>query len=165
MAQPIAPDYGQQFLFPPLEDCTRDPKGRQIESWPHAEVVQAMRARLQEPWARSLYQQRSQIVERRLGPLKQHDSFRRWTVGGLEAVRTQGSLLCTTLNLRVLYQRWRPGRPDGPKTTAAMTGRTTQSENWLAPLLEQIRLSPDSFTATRRRTAGWLAYWPTYSTV
>jgi transposase len=139
--------------------CTRDPKGRQIEIWPHAEVVQAMRARLQEPWAHSLYQQRSQIVERRFGQLKEHDGFRRWTVWGLEAVRTQWSLLCTTLNLRVLYQRWRQNRPDGSKTTAAMTGRPVPSGNWLAALLKTIRWLLDTFTTTRKQTAKWLAYW------
>jgi transposase len=145
--------------------CTRDPKGRQIEIWPHAQVVQAMRARLKEPWARSLYQQRSQIVERRFGQLKQHDGFRRWTVWGLEAVRTQWFLLCTTLNLRVLYQRWRQNRPQGPKTTAAMTGRAVQGENWLATLLERVSRSLDSFTTAKKPTAGWLPYWPAYSTV
>jgi hypothetical protein len=120
---------------------------------------------LQEPWAHSLDQKRSQIVERRFGPLKQHDGFRRWTVWGLEAVRTQWSLLCTTLNLRVLYQRWRQQHLDGSKTTAAMTGRTVKSENWLATLLEKIRWPLGTFRATRKRTTGWLAYWPTESTV
>lgn len=142
--------------------CTRDPKGRQIEIWPHAQVVQAMRATLQEPWAHSLYQQRSQIVERRFGQLKQHDGFRRWTVWGLEAVRTQWSLLCTTLNLRVLYQRWRQKHLDGSKTSAALTGRAVQGGNWLAALLKKVRQPLDSFKANRKRTAGWMAYWPTY---
>jgi transposase len=140
--------------------CTRDPKGRQIEIWPHTQVVQAMRATLQEPWARSLYQQRSQIVERRFGQLKQHDGFRRWTVWGLEAVRTQWSLLCTTLNLRVLYQRWRPKHRDGSKTTAAMTGRTVQGQHWLAALLREVHRSTDVFTTTIKRTVTWLTYWP-----
>jgi hypothetical protein len=145
--------------------CTRDPKGRQIEIWPHAQVVQAMRATLQEPWAHSLYQQRSQIVERRFGQLKQHDGFRRWTVWGLEAVRTQWSLLCTTLNLRVLYQRWRQKHLDGSKTTAALTGRAVKSQNGRANLLEEVRRWLDSFTTTIKRNAGWLNYWPAYSTV
>src|SRR5580658_8729430 len=145
--------------------CTRDPKGRQIEIWPHAPVVQAMRATLQEPWARSLYQQRNQIVERRFGQLKQHDGFRRWTVWGLEAVRTQWSLLCTTLNLRVLYQRWRQHRPDGPKTTAAMTGPTAKGGNGRAALLKKIRWSLDALQLARKRAAHWLFYWPTYGAV
>jgi transposase len=142
--------------------CTRDPKGRQIEIWPHAQVVRAMRATLQEPRARSLYQQRSQIVERRFGQLKQHDGFRRWTVWGLEAVRTQWSLLCTTLNLRVLYQRWRQNHTDGSKTPAAMTARTAKGGNCLVAVLKKVRRPLDPFTAKRKQTAGWLAYWPTY---
>jgi len=150
---------------PVRAQCTRDPKGRQIEVWPHTAVVQAMRARLQTPSGQAQYQQRSQMVERRFGQLKQHDGFRRWTVWGLEAVRTQWSLLCTTLNLRVLYQRWRPNQPHVPKTTAATTGRTVQSGKWLAALLEEVRRSLDSFTMTRKPTAGWLAYWPAYFTV
>jgi transposase len=145
--------------------CTRDSKGRQIEIRAHAPVVQAMRATLQEPWAHSLYQQRGQIVERRFGQLKQHDGFRRWTVWGLEAVRTQWSLLCTTLNLRVLYQRWRQNRPDRPKTTAAMTGRAVQCSNGLATLLEKVRCSLDSFTPTIKQISGWLGLWAHISTV
>jgi transposase len=95
---------------PVRDQCTGDPKGRQIEVWPHTPVVQAMRARLREPTALAQFRKRSQIIERRFGQLKQHDGFRRWTVWGLEAVRTQWALLCATLNLRVLYRRWRPDR-------------------------------------------------------
>jgi transposase len=86
--------------------CTRDPKGRQIEVWPHTSVAQAMRTRLQEPEAAALYQKRREIIERRFGQLKQHDGFRRWTVWGLEAVQAQWALLCATLNLRILYKKW-----------------------------------------------------------
>jgi transposase len=86
--------------------CTRDPKGRQIEVWPHTSLVQAMRARLQEPGPAALYGKRQEIIERRFGQLKQHDGFRRWTVWGLEAVQAQWALLCATLNLRILYKKW-----------------------------------------------------------
>jgi transposase len=91
---------------PVRQHCTRDPKGRQIEVWPHHELVQAMRAHLQEPAAQAQWQCRSQIIEPRFAQLKQHDGFRRWTVWRLEGVQTQWSLLCATLNLRVLYKKW-----------------------------------------------------------
>jgi transposase len=91
---------------PVRQHCTRDPKGRQIEVWSHQKQVQAMRARLQEPAAQAQWQCRSQIIEPRFAQLKQHDGFRRWTVWGLEGVKTQWSLLCATLNLRVLYKKW-----------------------------------------------------------
>jgi len=92
---------------PVRDQCTRDPKGRQIEVWPHHAVVQAMRQRLEQPGPHAQWNQRSGIIEPRFAQLKQHDGFRRWTVWGLEGVRTQWSLLCATLNLRILYKRWR----------------------------------------------------------
>jgi transposase len=99
-------------------DCTRDPKGRQIEVWPHTPVVQAMRARLREPVAQALLRRRQEIIEPRFGQIKQHEGFRRWTVWGLDNVRTQWALLCTTLNLRILYRRWRSEH--GPQATRAV---------------------------------------------
>jgi len=86
--------------------CTRDPKGRQIQIWPHTAIVQAMRKRLRSPEGRKLYALRRQIIERTFAGVKQHDGFRRWTLWGLEAVRTQWSIICTTVNLRILYTRW-----------------------------------------------------------
>lgn len=105
---------------PVRAQCTCDPKGRQIEVWPHHSAVIAMRRRLQEPAARAQWEQRSHIIEPRFAQLKQHDGFRRWTVWGLEAVRTQWTLLCATLNLRILYKRWRQNRP-GQFTQAAVS--------------------------------------------
>lgn len=99
---------------PVRAQCTRDPKGRQIEVWPHHAVVKAMKQRLEEPLARAQWEERRQVIEPRFAQLKQHDGFRRWTVWGLEAVRTQWSLLCATLNLRILYRRWRTNLPGGP---------------------------------------------------
>lgn len=95
---------------PVRAQCTSDPKGRQIEVWPHTPAVQAMRQRLKDEGARRQLAQRREIIERRFGQIKQHDGFRRWTGWGLENVRTQWALLCTALNLRVLYGRWRAGR-------------------------------------------------------
>jgi transposase len=92
---------------PVRDQCTRDPKGRQIEVWPHQAIVQAMREKLEQPGTRAQWEQRSQTIEPCFAQIKQHDGFRRWTVWGLEGVRTQWSLLCATLNLRILYKRWR----------------------------------------------------------
>lgn len=102
---------------PVRQACTSDPKGRRIEVRAHAGLVQSMRDRLQDPAQRAQWDQRAGIIEPRFGQIKQHDGFRRWTVWGLEAVRTQWALLCATLNLRVLYRRWRAQR--GPTPVAA----------------------------------------------
>jgi transposase len=101
---------------PVRAQCTRDPKGRRIEVRPHTAVVQAMRERLRQPEGQAKWARRREIVEPRFGHLKQHDGFRRWTVWGLAGVKTQWALLCATLNLRVLYRRWRTGR--GPEKTS-----------------------------------------------
>jgi transposase len=100
---------------PVRAQCSRDPKGRQIEVHAHTPVVQAMRARLRDPAVRARYDRRSAIVEPGFALIKQHDGFRRFTVWGLAAVRTQWSLLCATANLRVLYRQWKTRHP-GPRT-------------------------------------------------
>lgn len=105
--------------------CTSDPKGRRIEVHPHTVVVQAIRARINSPEGRAQFSQRAGIIEPRFGQIKQRDGFRRWTVWGLDAVRTQWALLCATLNLRVLYRLWRTKR--GPDATAAQAEARARS--------------------------------------
>lgn len=103
---------------PVRAQCTRDPKGRRIEVRPHTAVVQALRARLNGPAGRTLYERRAGLIEGRFGQIKQHEGFRRWTVWGLEGVRTRWALLCAGWNLRVLWRRWREGHA-GQRGSAA----------------------------------------------
>jgi len=118
--------------------CTRDPKGRQIEVRPHTAVVQTMRQKLAEPLTRAQWRERSTIIEPRFGQLKQHDGFRRWTVWGLDGVNTQWSLLCATLNLRVLYARWRAHRPPETANSMAQTQPMAKESNWMGQLCQCI---------------------------
>jgi transposase len=101
--------------------CSRDPKGRQIEVHPHTPAVQAMRERLRDPVMQARYRRRSGIAETCFARIKQHDEFRRFTVWGWEAVRTQWALICAATNLRVLYARWKSPRrcPPAPPHGAA----------------------------------------------
>jgi Transposase DDE domain len=115
---------------PVRAQCTRDPKGRQLEVRPWTALVQAMRERLKEPPARALWSQRGEIIERIFAQIKEHEGFRRWTVWGLDAVKTQWAMLCATLNLRALYKSWRTKtgtRPVGAEM-AAWLGR--QRKKW-----------------------------------
>jgi transposase len=105
---------------PVRPQCTSDPKGRQIEVWPHTPVVQAMRQKLTRPALRAQWEQRREIIERPFAQIKTHDGFSRWTVWGLEGVRTQWAMLCATLNLRALYRRWKSGRSDRGRSAAAV---------------------------------------------
>jgi transposase len=95
---------------PVRDQCTKDRKGRLIEVWPHTPSVQNMRQRLENPAVNQILQKRGQIVERCFAYLKHHNGFRRWTVWGLEGVKTQWSLLCAASNLRLLLRRWQNTR-------------------------------------------------------
>jgi transposase len=101
--------------------CTKDAKGRQVEIWPYTPLVQRMRERLRQVDTYRLWKQRGQIIERQFGQVKQHDGFRRWTVWGLRSVRAQWLMICATLNLRVLYQKWLSNRPVTPPNHAVAT--------------------------------------------
>lgn len=98
--------------------CSRDPKGRKIEVHAHTPVVQAMRERFRNPEVQARYRRRAGLAEPCFARIKQHDGFRRFTVWGWAAVRTQWSLLCTTANLRILYARWKTNLP-GTRTPPA----------------------------------------------
>jgi hypothetical protein len=52
-------------------------------------------------------------------------------VWGLEGVKTQWSLLCATLNLRVLYARWRANRPPETANSMAQTQPMAKKSKWL----------------------------------
>lgn len=134
---------------PVRAQCTQDAKGRQIEVWPHTPVVQAMRQRLaHDPrWSR-----RGEIIERPFAQIKQHDGFRRWAVWGLENVRTQWALLCATLNLRVIYRRWKTG--GGRAAAAAFAALSAQTDGFsifssgraLGDAMARLNLVPSDFS-------------------
>ena len=67
------------------------------------------REKRRDPAKQALLRQRKAIVEPVFATIKQAMGFRRWTVRGLENVRTQWALLCTALNLKKIYQHWAAG--------------------------------------------------------
>jgi len=90
--------------------CTRDVRGRAIEKEQYYDAVQRHKQKQQLPEKQAQLKKRGQIAELTFARLKQLLEFRRWTLRGLENVRTQWSLLCATLNLRVLFKYWKQGR-------------------------------------------------------
>ena len=110
--------------------CSKDPKGRQLQVWSHTVLAQAMRQRLEQPHGAKLYAQRMAIIEPRFAQLKEHDGFRRWTLWGLESVQAQWAMLCATLNLRVLYRRWRLNHQPAVPTAAALSARGVAGLVW-----------------------------------
>lgn len=92
----------------PAAKWCQDSKGRRvIEIWNHTPAVQAMRARLTQASVQQQLKKRGEIIERHFGHIKEHDGFRRWTVRGMENVRTQWALINLVSNLRVLYRHWK----------------------------------------------------------
>jgi transposase len=88
--------------------CTRDRQGRQVEIGPHHQAMVRQRQKRQEKG--SLLRLRKVIAEPPFAWIKRHLDFWRWTVKGLENVRTQWALLCTTVNLKKLFRYWQTGR-------------------------------------------------------
>ncbi len=98
--------------------CSRERRGRSIEKGPHYEAVVRQVERQRPGDNAEALAKRQQIVEVAFGWVKANEGFRRWTVSGLEKVRSQWSLLCVVLNLRKLHRWWAGGQlvlePGGP---------------------------------------------------
>jgi hypothetical protein len=90
--------------------CTQDGRGRQIEISPYHQALARQRAKQQDPERQKLLRKRKTIVEPIFGVIKQARGFRRWTVRGLENVRTQRALICTAFNLRKMDKAWETGQ-------------------------------------------------------
>jgi transposase len=93
---------------PVHRQCSRNPRGRQVEIGPHHQAMERQRQKRREK--KTLLPLRKTIVEPVMAWVKWHLDFRRWTVRGLENVRTQWALLCTTINLKKLFKHWVAGR-------------------------------------------------------
>jgi len=86
--------------------CSRSRRGRRIEISPQRAALARQREKRRDPVKQALLRQRKAIIEPVFGTMKQAMGFRRWTVRGLENVRTQWALLCTAFNLKKIYPRW-----------------------------------------------------------
>jgi hypothetical protein len=67
------------------------------------------RANQRDPQKQKLLKKRKVIVEPIFGVIKRAWGFRRWTLLGLENVRTQWSMLCAAFNLQKMYKVWAAG--------------------------------------------------------
>jgi transposase len=90
--------------------CSRSKQGRIIQRGEHEPAVAGQRAKQRRDETREVMKLRMGIVEPIFALIKEHMGFRRWTVRGLEKVRTQWSLICTAFNLKKLYRFWRAGQ-------------------------------------------------------
>jgi len=83
--------------------------GRKITMGPHYQALIRQLEKQKIPEKKKELYKRKSIVEKVFGFIKEILGFRRFTVRGLENVKTQWSLICTTYNLRKLYKVWKEG--------------------------------------------------------
>lgn len=91
-------------------ECSSNKRGRTILRGEHTAVVSRQLKKQKLVPNREILQSRKWIVEPVFGQIKENMGFRRWTVRGIENVRTQWSLICTAFNLKKLYKHWLTGR-------------------------------------------------------
>lgn len=98
---------GVQVLVPP--DGAATLKTRQPRQMASNPLAQRMRADLATDAGRALYRMRQVIVEPVIGYIKAVRGFRRFALRGLNRVRAEWRIICTTHNLLKLFRhRWRP---------------------------------------------------------
>jgi len=94
---------------PVRSDCCSYRKGRVILRGKHEGAVSRQREKQKSDGKQELMKSRKWIVEPVFGQIKENMGFRRFTVRGIENVRTQWSLICTAFNLKKLYRYWLEG--------------------------------------------------------
>jgi transposase len=119
--------------------CSKRRDGRRIEISPQYGALQRQRDKRQDPGNKALMRQRSGLIEPVFATIKQALGFRRWTVRGLDNVRTQWALLCTVYNLKKLYQHWAESRR-GKKENSGPQGGQALLQRLVAAAQRQIGL-------------------------
>ena len=94
---------------PVRSECSPNKKGRTILRGEHEGAVSRQREKQKSVRQQEIMRSRKWIVEPVFGQIKENMGFRRWTVRGMENVRTQWSLICTVFNLKKLYKYWLEG--------------------------------------------------------
>ena len=89
--------------------CSNSQTGRTVQIHPNHDALVRQREKLKDETMRAILKQRGATVEPVFGWVKEVMGFRRWTVRGLDKVKTQWLLLCTAMNLLRLHQHWVAG--------------------------------------------------------
>ena len=87
------------------EACTSSPaRGRSVSRLEHEDLLDALRARMETPAAKSLYRLRRQTVELRYADLKQHRQLRQFNHYGPRRARAQIGAVVLAYNLLILQK-------------------------------------------------------------
>jgi len=88
------------------DQCSQNKRGRTIEISPFREEVERQRKKQQNDVNQETLSKRKAIVEPVFGIIKHNWGFRRWTVRGINNIKTQWNLICTAYNLDKIYRCW-----------------------------------------------------------
>jgi hypothetical protein len=88
--------------------CANPQRGRSVKRSEHEALVEAHRARMATPEAKSLYRLRSQTVELGFADFKQHRSLRQFSGRGRRRAQRQVGLTALVHNLLVVYRAIAP---------------------------------------------------------
>lgn len=92
--------------------CCKDPKkGRLVSRDPYEAYRERVRERMATEVGRATYRRRKHTVEPRIGQVKHVWGVRRFMRRGLEAVRTEWSMVCTAVNIGILLRHWQEVAP------------------------------------------------------
>lgn len=91
-------------------ECSKCKTGRRIEISPYQSSIENQIEKQKDPDKKALLKRRKEIVEPTFGYMKHILGFRRWTVRGLDKVKPQWYMLCTTVNLKKMYKAWISGK-------------------------------------------------------
>jgi transposase len=87
--------------------CCENPRqGRIVNRDQYEEYRERMRARMKTETGRARYRLRSPTIEPRFGHIKRGLGIRRFMRRGMEAVRTEWSMICTAVNMGILLRHW-----------------------------------------------------------
>lgn len=89
--------------------CSQSKNGRLIDLSVNEAALERHRDKREKPENKLRLKARKRIIEPVFAWIKRALGFRRWTVAGIENVKAQWDLMCTTINLRKLYQHWVSG--------------------------------------------------------
>ena len=87
---------------PAFGRCTTSTQGRRIEVSLHADALTTHRRWMQTAQARDAFRRRKQLIEPVFGIIKEQQAGRRFLLRGLEAVRSEWTMLAVAFNLRTL---------------------------------------------------------------
>ena len=101
--------------------CCENPRqGRIVNRDQYEEYRERLRARMKTETGRLRYRLRSPTIEPRFGHIKRGLGVRRFMRRGLEAVRTEWSMICTAVNMGILLRHWSEVLKAWPEVTRVL---------------------------------------------